>query len=162
MTTIVFTFDFKTCVGSPVPASTCVSSPVPLSPHALVLSAIAAENHAMRTVVSLMEPSLRIGCDDRGACTRHLATRRACHVAATLSWDPRGVTFVFLLAIAASCFACKARETGSPSVNVGSAATPVAPHAAPPSESAFYATTFARQPPVPVLTELGRKLFLDP
>lgn len=72
------------------------------------------------------------------------------------------MTSVFLLAITTSCFACKARETGAPSVNVGSAATPVVPHVAPPSETAFYATTFARQPPVPVLTELGRKLFFDP
>lgn len=67
-----------------------------------------------------------------------------------------------LFAVALSCLACKARDPGTSSVNVGSAATPAAVHTAPPSETAFYATTFARQPPVPVLTELGRKLFFDP
>jgi cytochrome c peroxidase len=68
---------------------------------------------------------------------------------------------VLLAVVVAGCVACKAREPSASSVSVGSAATPAVAHAAPPSQTAFYAT-FAKSPPVPVLTELGRTMFFDP
>jgi cytochrome c peroxidase len=86
------------------------------------------------------------------------------------------VNGLFVFAAAIAIIACETHKPAPPSAGAApssaarvsppappATAPPVSPaHTArPPSETAFYAR-FANRPPIPVTTELGRKLFSDP
>src|SRR5262245_51697352 len=172
MTTIVFTFERSAVVTSTGVASGAgasgtgtFESTLALASGSLLLSLPhpAPTSAAMKgntKIARFMRRIVEASCD-AGVSRRRHSFSHSRHRADTSRCDARHVRRAFVLVAGASLViaACKHPEQSAPAP---APVAPKAPSASPPSQTAFYASTFTRTPSVAQLTAIGRALFGDP